>query len=168
MDDDKTTWDDVTCHYNAATISFILYRIVTEGALIGSLVEHGLNPDLVILSDDAGQFNILLHALCWVHAERLIHKLIPSSDEQREIIAQCREQIWDLYADLKAYRELPSEGKKAELSKRFDEIFTQKTDYITLNLALKRLHKNKRELLLVLDRPEIPLHNNLSESDIRE
>ncbi len=44
----------------------------------------------------------------------------------------------------------------------------KKTDYVTLNLALKRLHKNKRELLLVLDRPDIPLHNNLSESDIRK
>jgi len=37
-----------------------------------------------------------------------------------------------------------------------------------LNLALKRLYENKAELLLVLERPEIPLHNNLSENDIRE
>lgn len=37
-----------------------------------------------------------------------------------------------------------------------------------LNLALKRLYENKDDLLLVLDRPEIPLHNNLSENDIRE
>jgi hypothetical protein len=28
--------------------------------------------------------------------------------------------------------------------------------------------RNKRELLLVLERPELPLHNNLSEGDIRE
>ena len=33
---------------------------------------------------------------------------------------------------------------------------------------MKRLGKNKDELLLVLERPDIPLHNNLSESDIRE
>lgn len=39
-------------------------RIATEGALFGSILEHGLNPELVILSDDAGQFNVLLHALC--------------------------------------------------------------------------------------------------------
>jgi len=143
-------------------------RIATEGALIGGLVENGLNPDLVIVSDDAGQFNILLHALCWVHAERLIHKLIPCSEEQREILANTRSQIWDFYADLKAYKESPSEEMKHSLMQRFDEIFTQKTNYVTLNLALKRLHKNKGELLLVLDRPDIPLHNNLSESDIRE
>jgi hypothetical protein len=47
-------------------------------------------------------------------------------------------------------------------------IFSQKTDFQLLNLALQRLHSNKAELLLVLDRPEIPLHNNLSENDIRE
>jgi hypothetical protein len=39
-------------------------RIATEGVLLGSALEHGLNPELIVLSDDAGQFNILLHALC--------------------------------------------------------------------------------------------------------
>jgi hypothetical protein len=42
-------------------------RIATEGALLGSVLAHGLCDDLVIISDDAGQFDILLHALCWVH-----------------------------------------------------------------------------------------------------
>jgi len=49
-----------------------------------------------------------------------------------------------------------------------DKLFTQKTGFITLDQALKRLYKNKSELLLVLYRPDIPLHNNLSENDIRE
>ena len=30
------------------------------------------------------------------------------------------------------------------------------------------MHKNKAELLLALARPDLPLHNNLSEGDIRE
>jgi hypothetical protein len=30
------------------------------------------------------------------------------------------------------------------------------------------MHANKAELLMVLERPELPLHNNLSENDIRE
>ena len=51
-------------------------RIATEGALVGNLFADGLNPKLVILSDDAGQFNVLLRALCWVHAERLIFYLL--------------------------------------------------------------------------------------------
>ena len=33
------------------------------------------SPKAVIVSDDAGQFNVGQHGLCWVHAERLVHKL---------------------------------------------------------------------------------------------
>ena len=43
-----------------------------------------------------------------------------------------------------------------------------KTAYITLNLALKRMGNNQHELLRVLDKPYLPLHNNLSERDIRD
>jgi len=70
--------------------------------------------------------------------------------------------------DLKAYKISPNETKKVQLEDQFDDIFTQKTDYQMLNLALSRLYENKAELLLVLERPEIPLNNNLSENDIRE
>ena len=48
-------------------------KMVTEGALIGSLIEHGFNTEMVIISDDTGQFNVMIHALCWGHAERLIN-----------------------------------------------------------------------------------------------
>lgn len=143
-------------------------RIATEGALLGSVLNDGFNRDLVIVSDDAGQFNILLHALCWVHAERTIKKLIGFTDDQRQALEDIRSGIWGLYADLKAYKGSPDEAKKVELEVRFDKIFTSKTCFATLNQALKRIHKNKKELLLVLDRPDIPLHNNLSEGDIRE
>jgi len=50
---------------------------------------------------------------------------------------------------------------------RFDRIFTLKTGFVTLDRLLKRLHKNKAELLMVLERPEIPLHTNGSENDVR-
>ncbi len=143
-------------------------RIATEGALIGGMLENGFNPDLVILSDDAGQFNILLHALCWVHAERTIHKIVPFTDKERSAVKSIRDKIWKLYDDLKLYKENPTSESKIDLENRFDNIFQEKTDFVTLNLALKRLYKNKPELLLVLERPDIPLHNNASESDIRE
>lgn len=143
-------------------------RITTEGALIGGLFENGFNPELVILSDDAGQFNVLLHALCWVHAERTIHKIVPFIEKERTAVKSIRDKIWKLYDDLKLYKENPTKESKIGLEKRFDDIFQEKTDFITLNLALKRLYKNKPKLLLVLERPDIPLHNNASESDIRE
>lgn len=143
-------------------------RIATEGALLGSIKRHGMAADLAIISDDAGQFNVLTHGLCWVHAERLIHKLLPLNDEHREDIAQVRGEIWSLYADLKAYKLDPTAICKVELDRRFDAIFTQRTRYTTLNRLLRRIHLNKAELLLVLERPDVPLHTNSSERDIRE
>lgn len=143
-------------------------RIATEGALLGSVLQHDLCHDLAIVSDDAGQFNILIHGLCWVHTERLIHKLLPLNDAHREDIAHIRDQIWTYYSDLKDYKEDPNEEMKISLTSRFDIIFTQKTRYETLNQLLKRIHKNKTELLLVLNRPDIPLHTNGSETDIRD
>ncbi|MFC1834320.1 transposase [Thermodesulfobacteriota bacterium] len=83
-------------------------------------------------------------------------------------IAIARSRIWGFYRDLKDYKQAPSPAMKAEIENRFDEIFTAGTSYQTLNKALARIHKNKSEHLLVLDRPEIPLHNNESETDIRE
>jgi len=143
-------------------------RIATEGALVGSIIHHGFNTDLAIISDDAGQFNVFLHGLCWVHAERLVHKLIGYTDQHKKLLEQIRASIWQLYRDLKDYRLNPDEATKLALEERFDELFTTKTGFVTLDQTLARIHKNKSELLLVLERPDIPLHNNLSENDIRE
>jgi hypothetical protein len=142
-------------------------RIATEGALLGGLLANGLSRELAIVSDGAGQFAILLHALCWVHAERLIHKLIPLNAQQRADQQGVRDQIWTLYADLKAYQRDPDPAAIAPLRERFEAIFTQKTSFAVLNQTLKRLHRHQSELLLVLLRPDIPLHTNGSENDIR-
>jgi hypothetical protein len=141
--------------------------IATEGALWGSVKAHGLLPNTVIVSDDAGQFNVGAHGLCWVHAERLVHKLDTFTEEHRTAQDTVRKQIWDLYADLKAYRRAPTSDSKAALQPRFDGIFTQTTSFITLDRLLARLHANKSELLMVLERPEIPLHTNGTENDVR-
>jgi hypothetical protein len=141
--------------------------IATEGALWGSVKAHDFLPNTVIVSDDAGQFNVGQHGLCWVHAERLVHKLDTFTDEQREAQRKIRALIWRFYRDLKAYRQHPISRRKAALRARFDRIFTHKTGFVSLDRLLARLHANKSELLLVLDRPEIPLHTNGSENDIR-
>jgi hypothetical protein len=60
-------------------------------------------------------------------------------------------------------------GLKIEkLEERFDEIFSTQTCFASLNMALSKILSNRSELLLVLKRPEIPLHNTGSENDIRE
>jgi hypothetical protein len=111
---------------------------------------------------------VLRHALCWIHAERNIQALLPFNNIQAKQLAWVREQLWDLYADLKNYKLDPNDEAKLEIAQRFDELCRTKTHFQTLNQALKRLRNNKTELLLVLERPDIPLHNNLSENDIRE
>jgi len=141
--------------------------IATEGALWGSVKAHGFLPNTVIVSDDAGQFNVGQHGLCWVHAERLIHKLDTFTDENRAAQHSVRALIWPFYRDLKAYCRGPTKQRKAALRARFDRIFKRRTGFVTLDRLLARLHANKRELLMVLDRPEIPLHTNGSENDVR-
>jgi regulator of replication initiation timing len=143
-------------------------RIATEGALLGSVLEHGFNRSQAIVSDDAGQFNVLLHALCWIHAERVLAKLVGFNDSQRQALEQVRTEVWQLYRDLKAYQVEPTPDAKQALSDRFDTLCATRTCFTSLNLALKRMDHNKSELLLVLERPDLPLHNNLSEGDIRE
>jgi hypothetical protein len=142
-------------------------RLASEGALWGSVKAHGFLPETVIVSDDAGQFHVGRHALCWVHAERLVHKLDAFTDLHQRAQSHIRGLIWWFYSDLKAYCADPTSRRRTELRARFDRIFMRRTGFATLDRLLMRLHANKAELLLVLDRPEIALHTNGSENDIR-
>ncbi|MFZ2652443.1 MAG: transposase [Burkholderiaceae bacterium] len=141
--------------------------IATEGALWGAIHHQGLLQNTVIVSDDAGQFRVGAHALCWVHAERLVHKLIPANDRQRNAIEVARRMIWWFYRCLKQYKLAPSKEQAQALRDRFDRIFQRKTRYTMLDRLLRRLLHRKDELLRVLERPEIPLNTNASENDIR-
>src|SRR3954470_24522874 len=148
-------------------------RVATEGALWGAVAEHGFLNEAVIVSDDAGQFNVGDHALCWIHAERLVHKLETFTDQQRAAQQRVRGLMWWFYADLKAYQAAPTARRRSELRARFDRIFVRRTGFATLDRLLRRLHANKAELLTVLDHPvdplrgSTPLHTNGSENDIR-
>jgi len=142
-------------------------RAASEAALWGAICAEDRLAGAVILSDDAGQFRVGDHALCWVHAERLVHKLVPANDRQRNAVEITRRMIWWFYRQLKDYKRAPSPERAAELSARFDRIFKRRTGYATLDRLLKRLLANKDELLRVLERPEIPLNTNASENDIR-
>ena len=142
-------------------------RLASEAALWGAIEAEGLLGGAVVVSDDAGQFRVGEHALCWVHAERLVHKLLPANDKQRSAVDVARRLIWWFYRQLKDYKLAPDPQWAAELSARFDRIFRRRTGYATLDRLLKRLLGRKNELLRVLDRPEIPLNTNASENDIR-
>jgi len=137
----QATISEIACweeHLDALGVECARHRrIATEGALLGGLIEKGFSLDLVIVSDGAGQFAILLHALCWVHAERLVHKRIPLNDQHRQHQERVRGEIWDLYADLKAYRRNPDPALAPALTARFDAIFTQSTSSTTRATAAR-------------------------------
>jgi hypothetical protein len=101
--------------------------IATEGALWGSVQAHGFLANTVIVSDDAGQFMVGQHALCWIHAERLVHKLDTFTDHHRAAQEWIRALIWWFYADLKAYQAIPTARRRSEMRARFDRIFRRRT-----------------------------------------
>jgi hypothetical protein len=143
-------------------------RIATEGALLGSLIAHGVSPELAVLSDGAGQYDVLVHAACWIHAERPLARLIPYSDEHRTAIAEVRQEIWELYQDLKAYRQRPASSRRADLEARFDALCTQRTGFPSIDGVLEGMRAHRAALLRVLERPAVPLHTNLSEGHLRD
>jgi hypothetical protein len=142
-------------------------KVAKEGALFAAVQEQGRLKGTVIVSDGAGQFCVGDHALCWVHAERLIYKLEPTNVVHRKAVELTRGLIWWFYADLKSFKLNPDQKRARMMRARFDRIFLKKTGYVLLDRQLRRLHRRKAELLRVLDRPEIPLHTNGSENDIR-
>jgi Transposase IS66 family len=143
-------------------------RIATEGTLLGGLTDRGVSPNLIVLSDGALQFVILLHAACWIHAERPLIKMVPHNEAHRAVIETIRGQLWELYKALKTYKLNPDPAQKPLLEARFDALVEQRTGYPNVDQVLKSMWERKADLLRVLEHPEIPLHNNAEESDIRE
>ena len=142
-------------------------KTATEGALIGFLSTSGSLNHLVLVSDEAGQFNVFSHALCWVRSERKLTDLIPETNEQRILLKNTLNAFWELYDQLKQYKKAPNKNNRFNLKAEYQRTFDPSTSWGALNKVLKSFHNNRNELLMVLDRPETPLTNNESERDIR-
>ena len=138
-------------------------RFLTEAALYASVIQNGIPRNLGVHSDDAGQFDVFVHSLCWIHEERHYRKLIMTTEEARVDLKRVRDQLWTFYQALKTYKESPNGEAAESIRKEFDDIFQQKTSSPTLNRQLEKTYEKKQELLRVLQRPETPLHNNSSE-----
>ena len=144
-------------------------RLVSEAALLGGGMAKGVSQQLRILSDGAGQFNVLVHALCWVHAERALRRLPGYTVRQRQNIEEMQQLLWDYYRQLQGYPENLTAENKLQLEGGFDAVFGRcYLHHASLNQVLMGFRERKAELLSVLDCPQLPLHNNEAESDIRE
>ena len=144
---------------------------VKEGCAIGALRANLMGPrSLILICDDAPQFKGILEyiGLCWVHEIRHYKKLEPTHIDFKEAMEEFFDEFWDFYELLKNYKERPGKRKKRKVEKWFDKLFSEETDYFVLNHFKAKTLKKKASLLLVLDYPEIPLHNNASELSVRE
>ena len=165
---DKNGYATIVCNenYSAFFINLSKSRETIKTFLTALLA----SMFIVLVGDDAPQFKEIAkrYALCWVHEERHYKKLSPVLDCHKEELARVRGEIWDYYKKLAAYKQKPTKEKKRELAKGFDALFGQETSYEDLNARLAMTKEKKSELLTVLDYPEVPLHNNLSENGVRE
>jgi hypothetical protein len=143
-------------------------RTITEALLIGSLIEHGFDPNKVIHSDGAPQFNLFVHALCWKHAERPLVSLKTYNPVQHTQLEEKKTAYWSLYQDLKTFKVTPDPTLVEPLKAKFDLLCSPINNFSPLNSVLEDLKSKKDQLLLVLTRHRTPLHNNDTERDIRE
>ena len=119
----------------------------------------------MLLCDDAPQFKLITEdlSLCWVHDGRLYKKLDPCIPYHRELLDAFLRQYWDFYRQLLVYQQHPSMDEHLRLGNEFDNLFSTVTGYDALDQRIAKTRAKKPFMLMVLDHPEIPLHNNPAE-----
>jgi hypothetical protein len=124
----------------------------------------------LLVGDDAPQWTWLTEelALCWVHEGRHYKKLSAWLEVHRAAVDDFLRKFWSFYAELLAYREDPTATERVRLAAAFDVLFTTETEYWALNERIAKTRAKKAALLLVLEHPELPLHNNAAELGARQ
>ena len=101
------------------------------------------------------------------HDGRHYQSLTPCVPQHREWLEAFRKRYWEFYKQLLGYRQDPAPEPAAQWREKFDELFSTVTGYDELDQRIARTKADKRYLLMVLDHPEVPLHNNPAELDAR-
>jgi len=147
----------------------IFSRIIDAFALGHYFVQQQMPVVDLLLTDDATEYQKLARlgrALCWVHDARPYNKLSPRLDYHQQILRGFKDQYWSFYHQLLEFKQLKGpqqQLKKKQLETQFIQLFSQNTQYAQLDQQLKVTLANKDKLLLVLDYPALPLHNNAAE-----
>lgn len=123
----------------------------------------------LLVCDDADQFKRVTEevALCWVHDGRHYKKLAPEVAHNRQKLDDFMKRYWKYYHKLLTYQHQPSPQEAERLSQAFDELFSERTGYYWLDKRITMTQAKKESLLMVLKHPEIPLHNNPIEIEVR-
>jgi hypothetical protein len=143
---------------------------ITDAAAIAAYWAEREWPVIdILLCDDAPQFNKLTRwmMLCWVHEGRPYKKLHPIVPLHRDLLDRFLERFWDYYHELLTYKQNPSEAERVRLEAVFEDLFATQTGYQALDERIAKTKAKKAALLLVLNHPELPLHNNAAELGVR-
>jgi hypothetical protein len=144
-------------------------RIREAGAWAAYWAQEEVPTIHTLLCDDAPQFRGLTPALslCWVHDGRHYTRLLPYLPAHRRLVEQFRQRYWEFYRELRAYRQAPTAAEAARLEAAFDTLFATRTGLALLDARIALTQAKKRELLWVLQHPELPLNNNPAELAVR-
>jgi hypothetical protein len=146
-------------------------KTMIDGAAIAAYHAQKDYPVVqALVCDDAPQFNWLGQEmmLCWVHDGRHYKKLMPVIPLHRELLDDFLKQFWEYYHQLLDYCQQPTVEERLRLETVFDSLFTNITGYDALDQRIAKTKAKKDSLLLVLQYPELPLHNNASELGVRQ
>ncbi|MEM9272064.1 MAG: transposase [Cyanobacteria bacterium P01_F01_bin.143] len=122
-----------------------------------------------LVCDDAPQFKLISEelALCWVHEGRHYKKLNPLVAYHQQLLQQFLKDFWDYYRELLAYTDASSPQAAEKLRTEFYRLFDSDSGYQQLDERKRLTFAKISELLLVLEHPELPLHNNPAELGAR-
>ena len=144
---------------------------ILEAAALTAYHEQDETPIIsILLSDDASQFQHITQqqALCWIHEGRHYKKLTPFVEHHQQLLDGFQTQFWDFYHELLDYREAPASTQADRLRADFEKLFSTTTGYEALDRRIAKTLTKQERLLLVLEHPQLPLHNNPAELAVRQ
>ena len=143
---------------------------IMEACAIAAYHEQKESPVIkILMCDDAPQFKLLTEeiTLCWIHDGRHYKKLNPVVPLHETLRDEFLTKYWLYYHQLLAYKAAPDPDRAIELAQQFEALFVTQTGYQQLDERMAKTYAKRKELLLVLKYPELPLHNNASELGAR-
>ena len=138
-------------------------QILEASAIIS--YQQSQNAVKILVCDEAPQFKLITEilSLCWVHVGRHFKKLNPILPVNQLKTDEFISKFWEYYHKLLNYKNNPDTYLQLVLWIAFDELFSTKTGFDELDERIAKTKTLKKKLLVVLDHPYVPLHNNHSE-----
>lgn len=150
----------ITKYYNIKTLNMLLGKVGRSKPFVGD--DGSPNNGCACTSKQ----------VCWVHEIRHYKKLFPFFNPHQRLAEQILSEWGIFYHLAKQYGSDPpttaTSEARAAIEELFDKVTSQVTEYNDLNRKLKLTRRKKDRLLLFLDHPYLPIHNNQCEQDLRQ